>query len=392
MRVLIAVTHLLGAGHLTRAAAIARAFARAGHDATLVSGGRPAPLIALDDVRLVQLPPVQTAGVDFAALLNESGRPADPARLAERRRLMLAALKRTHPEVIITELFPFGRRALAGEFLALLERARAMQPRTLIVSSVRDILVAPTKPERVAETHARLRTFYDAVLVHGDPNLISLDASWPVDAQIRSLIRYTGYVDDKAPAAQSLETEGEIVVSGGSSAASLPLHHAALGAAALTPEHRWRVLVGTGVPEDCYAALVNAAPTNAAIERARPDFRALLERARLSVSQAGYNTVVDLLRARTPAVFVPFEGERETEQRVRAERMADLGLASVLPEQSLSAAALARHVADRLAQPRPHESTVRLDGADCTVAIVETLAGRRATDPEARSRPCTGAL
>ncbi|MFC6790188.1 hypothetical protein ACFQE0_11510 [Methylobacterium komagatae] len=43
MRVLIAVTHLLGAGHLTRAAALARAFAAAGHETALVSGGHPAP-------------------------------------------------------------------------------------------------------------------------------------------------------------------------------------------------------------------------------------------------------------------------------------------------------------------------------------------------------------
>src|SRR5215210_2851448 len=221
MRVLIAVTHLLGAGHLTRAAAIARAFARAGHDATLVSGGRPAPLVATHGVRWVQLPPVQTAGADFATLLDESGRPADPARLADRRRLMLAALERARPDVVMTELFPFGRRALAGEFLALVARARAMRPCPLVVSSVRDILVAPAKPARVAETHTRLRSLYDAILVHGDPKLIPLDASWPVDAQVRGLIRYTGYVDDGAPATRPSQEGGEIVVSGGSSAASL---------------------------------------------------------------------------------------------------------------------------------------------------------------------------
>ena len=87
MRVLIAVTHLLGAGHLTRAAAIARAFGRAGHDVTLVSGGRPAPHIALDGVRLVQTPPVRTAGHRFfdAARRNgtprRSGAPYHPARV-----------------------------------------------------------------------------------------------------------------------------------------------------------------------------------------------------------------------------------------------------------------------------------------------------------------------
>ena len=40
-RVLIVVTHLLGAGHLTRASALARAFMRAGHEVTVVTGGMP---------------------------------------------------------------------------------------------------------------------------------------------------------------------------------------------------------------------------------------------------------------------------------------------------------------------------------------------------------------
>ncbi len=76
MRVLIAVTHLLGAGHLTRAAALARAFAAAGHEAVLVSGGVPAPMVRHDGVRLVQLPPLRIAGTDFATLARE--RTASP--------------------------------------------------------------------------------------------------------------------------------------------------------------------------------------------------------------------------------------------------------------------------------------------------------------------------
>jgi predicted glycosyltransferase len=147
------------------------------------------------------------------------------------------------------------------------------------------------------------------------------------------------------------------------------------------------VLVGTGILEDVFAALASAAPANAAVERARPDFRALLGSARLSVSQAGYNTVVDLLRARTPAVLVPFEGGRETEQRLRAERLAALGLTSVLPEHDLSAAALARHVADGLSRPRPREQAVDLGGADGAVAIVEALASRNRIAPDAWSGP-----
>src|SRR5437763_10098993 len=112
LRILIAVTHLLGAGHLTRAAAIARAVARAGHEATLVSGGMPAPLVSAESVRLVQLPPVRSKGADFANLLDASGAPVGPDYLADRRRILLAALDAAAPDVVVTELFAFGRRVL----------------------------------------------------------------------------------------------------------------------------------------------------------------------------------------------------------------------------------------------------------------------------------------
>ena len=146
LRVLIAVAHLLGAGHLTRAAALARAFAQAGHPATLVSGGMPAPLVDIGEAALVQIPPVRTAGTDFSCLLDEAGAPVGQDRLDLRRRLLLEALGGARPDVVVTELFPFGRRVLGQEFMALIEAAGAWSPRPLIVASVRDILARPTKP------------------------------------------------------------------------------------------------------------------------------------------------------------------------------------------------------------------------------------------------------
>ena len=191
------MTHLLGAGHLTRATALARAFAEAGHAATLVSGGMPTSLPAPDNVTFVQLPPVQIRGTDFRKLLDEQGTPIT-AKVAEARGALLhETLGRAQPDVLITELFPFGRRVLAEEFLAVLRQAHAMRPRPLVLSSIRDILVAP-KRERIAETAARIDEFYDAVLVHGDPALAPLDLSWPVDETFRRIIHYTGYVDEEA--------------------------------------------------------------------------------------------------------------------------------------------------------------------------------------------------
>ncbi|MFC0218106.1 glycosyltransferase [Pseudochelatococcus lubricantis] len=389
-RVLIAVTHLLGVGHLARAAALARGLAAAGNEVTLISGGAPAPLVAMDGVRLVQLPPVHIVGTAFSALLGSDGAPAGDTIMEERRRLMMEAVAGLRPDVVITELFPFGRRVLADEFLALAGAARALVPRAAILSSVRDVLVAPSKPGRLEEAHARLLALYDGVLVHGDAAVLPLERSWPVAAEIAPLLHYTGYIDDRpvTPAGEGADGAGEIVVSGGGSAASLPLFRAALGAARSVAGHRWRLLVGRGVPEEAFAALAGEAPAHMTVERARADFPALLARAALSVSQAGYNTVIDIVRARVRAVVVPFEAGRETEQRLRAESLAEAGVwpFAVVPEAGLSAQALAQAVTQTLARPLPPEAAIDRDGVAASVALVARFAQARCRRFPALSR------
>src|SRR5690606_12408511 len=97
---------------------------------------------------------------------------------------------------------------------------------------------------------------------------------------------------------------------------------------------------GPNMAAEDAAALAAMAPARARVERFRPDFASLLARARLSVSQAGYNTVCDLLVAGCPALLVPFAAGGETEQGLRARRLAELGLARVLPEDRVSTAAM----------------------------------------------------
>lgn len=390
LRVLVAVTHLLGAGHLARAAALARAFAGAGHEASLVSGGMPAPLISREGTRFVQLPPVRVEGTDFGRLLDGAGAPAGEALMGARRAGLLAALREARPDVVITELFPFGRRALAGEFEALLEAARALDPRPLVLASLRDVLAAPSRPERAEEARGRFSAFYDGALVHGDEAFLPLDASWPVTPELRARLHYTGYVDEgdglPPPGAGAEERSREILVSGGSSAAALPLLRAAVEAACLAPGRPWRVLAGAGVGEADLEVLRAAAPPNAAVERARAGFRALLARAAASVSLAGYNTAVDLLATRTPAVLVPFEEGREAEQRLRAERLARAGLAELLPMADLAPEALARAVERAAGRPVPAPA-LRLDGAARAVRIVEGMRAAGGLPAPARLSP-----
>lgn len=383
IRVLIAVTHLLGVGHLARAAALARGLRGAGHEVTLVSGGAPAPQLHVFGCRQVQLPPVHIRGTAFSHLLDENEQPISDALRTRRREVLLAALHEAQPDVVVTELFPFGRRALADEFLALIDEARACPHPPAIVASVRDILVAPAKPERVAQAHDRLRAFYDLVLAHGDPAVLPLERSWPLDKAVAPLLRYTGYIDPDEP--EPVTGQGdEIVVSGGGSAAALPLFRAAVDAARLFPGKPWRILVGRGVPEADFAALHTSAPPHAVVERSRADFPSLLARAAVSVSQAGYNTVVDVMRARVRAVLVPFEAGNETEQRLRAESFAAMppvdGAAApfvVLPEAELSASALVQAVTNALERSAPGRIAIDRNGISRSVALLEEVAHSR---------------
>ena len=147
MRVLIAVTHLLGTGHLSRALTLGRAFAAAGHQVRVASGGFPAPQLSLAGLGLVQLPPLRSDGVDFTRLLTAEGTVADDAYHNARQRTLCDALREMQPDVLITELYPFGRRSLKGEFLSLLKAAHALPNRPVVLASIRDILAPPSKPK-----------------------------------------------------------------------------------------------------------------------------------------------------------------------------------------------------------------------------------------------------
>jgi predicted glycosyltransferase len=372
MKVMIVVTHLLGTGHLARALTLARAYIAAGDMVSVVSGGMSAPLIARQDVTLEQLPPVRSDGVDFSRLLDADGGEATAAYLAARQTALLAAFTRFAPDVLITELFPFGRRILRTEFTALLEAAREMQHPPFICASVRDILAPPSKPRKADYADAVILRYYDAVLVHSDPALTPLELSWPVSDRLRPLLHYTGFVAPPAAVPHPAGIgKGEIIVSAGGGDVGAHVYEAALAAAALIHQPM-RLLVGGSAPEARVIALRHQAPAHVTVEPARPDFRQMLYHAAASVSLCGYNTALDILQAGTAAVFIPFDEGGEVEQGLRAHALAHrIGIATV-SRTNLSAASLSGAVQAVLAAPRRVPATTGFDGAAQTVAFTRS--------------------
>ncbi len=373
--VLIHVQHLLGIGHLQRAATLARALDAAGLRVTLASGGLPLTDLDAGGAEVVQLPPLRSRDESFTELVDETGRPVDEAWKAARRDRLLALYRARRPKVLLIELFPFGRRQLRFELLPLIEAARADSPRPWIVSSLRDILNRPSSAGKSAWILGAARELLDLVLVHGDPEIIALEESFPAAAEIAGKLRYTGYVTANGPARAAGGAAGEVLVSTGGGAVAAPLIEAALEARPLTSlaGSPWRVLAGHNLAEAEFRRFVAAAPDGVHVERARPDFRRLLAGSRLSISQAGYNTVMEVLSAGLPAVVVPFAAGGETEQTERARRFEAHGLLTWVEAGALSGASLAAAVGRALACPPPDRAALRSDGAARTAELVSRL-------------------
>lgn len=370
--VLLHVQYLLGIGHLQRSLRIAGALADLGVAVTLVSGGEPISLPRHPAVRLVQLPPIVSRDASFQ-LFYPTGQPLDDARRAVRREALLESFREAQPDVVVIEGFPFARHAFRFELEPLIAAARARTPRSRVVCSVRDILILRDDPKRFRDIVRHVRRDFDTVLVHGDRMLVPLEMSFPSASEIADQLCYTGYVGPVAPSDTEAGTD-QVIVSAGGGATGLTLLKTALAVsrAGYFADTTWRLFAGNRLPEADFVALGATAPANVSVERFHDNLSGLMTRCRVSVSQAGYNTVLDILRAQARAVVVPYAAGRETEQLLRADRLAALGAVELVREAELSPESLAAAM-QRAASGNPAAVAVGLDGAARSAAIIAAM-------------------
>jgi len=361
-RLLFHCQHTLGLGHLVRSLALVRSLTACFDVVLLVGGELPERFPMPPEVAVVALPTLETAAA------------------ARRPELVLETFRRMRPAVVVVELYPFGRKKLARELLPMLAEAR--RAGAAVVSSVRDILVRgrddqPAHDERAA---AVANAHFDAIVVHADPRLVRLEETFRPRTPLRVPVHYSGFVvPQPEPLPRPVHRRGPVVVSAGGGRFGASLLRAA---AAAQPEitartgAQVRLVCGPFLPDADRLELVQQAQRRDALEVVSwvPDLAAELAGARVSVSQCGYNTALDLLRARVPALVVPFAAPGEDEQTRRAERLARLGVARVVDEHELHPETLAELVA--AARP-PARLDLDLDGARRTRDLLADLAAAR---------------
>ena len=376
LSVLFYVQHLLGIGHLMRARRIAIALRDDNVSVTLVTGGMPLPEFELPGIQHIALPAMAVSGADFSELVDAAGKPIDDTFRQQRRDMLLNCLSSVKPDIVLTEAFPFGRRQVRFELLPLIAAIEDTLPKPMLLASIRDILQVRNKPGRDEETVALVQKHYDKVLVHGDPAFAPLASSFALAEEIADQIIYTGLISGPAPAA--VQDQFTIIVSAGGGAVGEKLLSAVIEASTHLPEiYTWCVITGPNLPERDFAALVDSAPSNVTVEKFRSDFTSLLMNARLSISQAGYNTVSDVLQANCRALLVPFSSGGETEQLARASRLQEMGLATVVLDNELSGPPLASAIEATLSQSLPAKQvSINVDGASQTGRILRELVGQ----------------
>lgn len=385
MKVLFYCQHVLGIGHLVRSAEIARALSQE-DEVTFVSGGAAVvgfPFPA--GVKVVQLPALQT-GDEFGALEDcGSGETVEEIQVM-RRQLLPRLFDEVRPDALLIELFPFGRKRFDFELVPLLEHARSRREETLVACSLRDILVEQPDAAKAAKYEERVcrivNSFFDLILIHGDPSFQKLDETFHSVGELHCEIRYTGLVQQEAPvpAAGAVRQDQApiIVVSNGSGRyrhGQLLLESVIRAAALLENRlpHRFRVFAGPFIPQEVYAALEQLArqARNVEIEKYSSHFFEHLKRADLSISMGGYNTIMNILGAGVRSLVYPYTADNDLEQEIRARKLASLGRVELLHPAMLPAEVLAPKIT-RMLLNKPSALTFDTDGAANSARILRS--------------------
>lgn len=356
----------MGLGHLRRNALIATGLSRQplGATALLLAGARELARLALPDgVECLTLP-------GFRKIDNGSYAPRRPgigsAGLGElRTRVIEAALDAYDPDVLIVDKVPAG---LGGELLTALPRLRDRGTR--LVLGLREILDDPNQVRRewsaegfedVIEAH------YDAVWIYGDPAVFDLLREYRVRESVVRRARFTGYLDPRGHAGEAAAgswTRGGpyavCQVGGGEDGAALA---EAFLETRLPAGMRGVLLQGPYLPEPARRRIRERA-------RHRDDMRVLgfvpgplqlVAGAARVISMGGYNSVCELLATGRPGLVVPRVSPRQ-EQRIRAERMAALGLLDWIHPDDLTPDALSHWLSYPPRSKAPSSPPIDFDG------------------------------
>jgi predicted glycosyltransferase len=142
--------------------------------------------------------------------------------------------------------------------------------------------------------------------------------------------------------------------------------------------HYFHIFAGPLVPAETYADLeaLALAAGNVQLRRYTPGLGIHMKHAALSLSMAGYNTVMDIISAGVPALVLPATSHENREQPMRAAALEKLGVVEILRPEDLKPERLAGEIV-RALEITPRRLSLNFQGARNTVLILREFLRRQ---------------
>lgn len=372
--------HSLGMGHLVRSLALADSLSSE-FRVLLLNGGKLPPKLKIPSgIEILNLPPL---GFDQeGGLTSRDNRWTVEQAQEKRRKVILDIYLSERPEVVLVELFPFGRKKFADELLPLLEQAKG---RSKIVCSLRDILVSKRKDQVRHDTRSveTANAYLDAIIVHSDPAFARLDETFRTDVPLQVPIHYTGFIAPKARQSKKKTTRRrvrKVIVSAGGGIVGKKLFETAIAAGRIIGRRtplEMTIAGGLFLPDEDWVYLQGLMPNDKMFKFKRfiPNLRREMSDSDVSISQCGYNTALDVILSGVSGIAVPYgTADREDEQTRRAKRLEEIGAIQVCEDPTPEALALG---IERAFDFCPNPLSLDFNGGDASTRIVKQLLSQR---------------
>ncbi len=282
--------------------------------------------------------------------------PPSSEEMMKRKGVLDQFLPGRHYDLFLTEMFPFSKTYLLPEVLYIMQQ---INPDCQLVSVMRD--AADRSSEDFAPLTCQLvNQLYDAVLVLADPQILKLEDSFPLAAQIQKKLFYTGYV----PQISAVKSrQKQILVSLGSGGLGEELGLAVKRVKDAFSDYRFIFVTGPHAT-DALKEHLKECETLPFIR----DFATALSESALSISTGG-SSLIEVAYTKTPALAYAAE---MSDQPIRTRAFAAKNLLRELKKTDLDAERLIKIIQEQLRVPPP-AFLVAMNGAQEACRILHEL-------------------
>jgi predicted glycosyltransferase len=378
-----------GLGHMQRTCSIAWELYRLRPDASILTFsdsqlGQFFPISPHHDY--IKLPSIAKEGPGNWQATHL--RMSFPEILQLRKELISNALLNYAPDIFLVDHMPHGAM---GELLPALDAMHHFGLHTQNVLGLRDILDSPDvtiNRWQVEGAYDVIERHYARILVFGMQDVYDVAEQYQLpESAVRKLF-YCGYVTSldnernayniraRYLAGKSAETRLIVVMAGGGADAFQMMSTLVEALPRVLEEQPCTVAVITGpfMPVELMADLERrAARLPIQMLEAVGDSPSYISAADLVIAMAGYNTSVEILRMKTPAILIPRAGP-SAEQRTRARLFSAKHWVDMLDPDELTPDNLAQCISSHLIHPNGLKPGALPNLSGAAVAAKHTLA------------------